>query len=99
MNRVNTSNLPIAVIFGIRFLCFVLSINLLNSTRSPGIRVNTDRRLNIIALIRTMDKSIPILKCMNARAPRPEIVVREDAEISGIALLRAAIQASLVSSV
>ena len=61
--------------------------------------MNTDRRLSRIALISTVDKSIPIRKCINTRAPRPEMVVREEEEISGIALAKAAIQASLAGRV
>ena len=72
----------------------VLSISLLKSISRPGIRVKTDKRLKRIALISTVDKSIPILKCIKAKAARPDIVVRDEEEISGIALAKAAIQAS-----
>ena len=52
-----------------------------------------------MALISTTAISRPMPKCMKARAPRPEMVVRELEEISGMALLRASIQASLVPRV
>ncbi len=94
-----TSNLPISVICGSSLRCPVLSISLLNNIRRPGISVKTDKRLNKIALIKTVDKSRPILKCMKARAARPDMVVREEEDISGIALESAAIQASLASRV
>ena len=62
-------------------------------------RVNTDKRLSIIALISTVARSIPIRKCINANDARPDMVVREEEEISGMALESAAIQASLAGSV
>ena len=65
-----------------------------NSTSRPGIRVNTDRRLRRIALISTMAMSIPMANSMKPRAARPLTVVREEALISGMALLRAAMAAS-----
>ena len=99
MNLVFTSNFPTTVIGGIRFLCLVLSIRLLNSIRRPGMRVNTERRLIMIALIRTTARSRPIRKCIKASAARPDTVVREEDEISGIALLKAAMQASLAGLV
>ena len=64
---------------------------------SPGIRVNTDKRLSMIALIKTVARSRPIWKCIKARAARPDMVVREEEEISGIALLSAVMQASLAA--
>ena len=70
-----------------------------NSISSPGIRVNTESRLSKMALISTTAISRPMPKCMKAKAARPEMVVRELDEISGMALLRASIQASRVSSV
>ena len=99
IKRVLMSNLPTAVILGIRFLWRVLSISLLNSTSRPGISVKTQSILNRIALIRTVARSRPMPKCMNASAARPLIVVREEEEISGIALESAAMQASRVGSV
>ena len=65
-----------------------------NSTKSPGIRVNTDRRLKRIAFISTMDMSMPILNFMKASAAKPLMVVSEEPLISGMALDRAAIAAS-----
>ena len=89
------ANLPTADIEGIRFLCTVLSIHLLNTIIRPGISVNTERSESIIALIRTTARSSPILNCMNASARRPDTVVRLLDEISGIALLSAVMVASL----
>ena len=66
---------------------------------SPGMRVNTDSRLNRMALMSTVAMSRPMPKCMNARAARPEMVVSEEELISGMALDRAAMQASRVSLV
>ena len=71
-----------------------MSIRPEKSIISPGIRVNTDRILNIIALMSTIARSPPILNFINARAIRPETVVRQLEDISGIALLRAVIHAS-----
>ena len=99
INRVATSNLPRKVILGIRFLWRFASIFLLNTISRPGIKVNTDSKLNRIALISTVAISRPMPKCMNAKAPKPEMVVREEELISGIALDNAAIQASRVSLV
>ena len=65
----------------------------------PGIKRNTDKRLRMIALIRTIPISAPIPNCMNSMATRPPIVVRELPVISGIDLDRATMQASLGSSV
>ena len=74
-----------------------MSIRPEKSIISPGIRVNTDRILNIIALMSTIARSPPILNFINARAIRPETVVRQLEDISGIALLRAVIHASRLS--
>ena len=79
---------------GISFLCRVLSIRGLNRTSSPGIRVNTDSRLSIIALMSTMAISMPMVNFIKARAARPLTVVRDEALISGMALLRASTAAS-----
>ena len=65
----------------------------------PGMRVNTDSRLKRMALISTVAMSRPMPKCMKARAPSPEMVVREEELISGMAFARAAMQASRVSLV
>ena len=92
--RVFTANLPIGVMFGSSFLWRVRSISGLNSIRSPGIRVNTDNRLNRMALTRTSAMSRPILNSMKPSAARPDTVVRDEALISGMALLRAVMQAS-----
>ncbi len=89
--------MPTAEILGTKFLCTLLSISLLNTMISPGIRVNTDSRLSMIALISTTARSEPILNCIKASAISPEMVVKELEEISGIALLSAAMQASLAS--
>ena len=99
IKRVFTSNFPIAVILGIRFLCLVASIQRLNSTRSPGISVNTESRLNKIALISTVAISMPMPKCIKPKAARPLMVVSELEEISGMALASAAMQASRVGLV
>ena len=69
-------------------------MSLLNSIKRPGIRVNTVRRLRRIALISTTAMSRPMPKCIKARAPRPEMVVRLLEQISGMDLLRASTQAS-----
>lgn len=66
-------------------------------TSNHGISINTDAILNIIALIRTIPKSNPILNCIRINANRPEIVARLLEEISGIALLKADITVSLGS--
>ena len=97
--RVFTSNLPTAVILGMRFLWRVLSMKRLNSTSKPGIRVNTASILNKMALISTTARSRPMPKCINPSAARPLMVVSEEEEISGIALESAAMQASRVFSV
>ena len=97
--RVLMSNLPTAVILGMRFLWRVLSMSLLNRTSRPGISVKTQSILNRMALISTVARSRPMPKCMKASAARPLMVVSEEEEISGIALERAAIQASRVGSV
>ena len=99
MKRVFTSNFPTAVILGRISLCLVLSIRLLKSISRPGIRVNTDSRLSRMALISTMAMSRPMPKCMKASAPKPEMVVRELEDISGMALLNASMQASRVGRV
>ena len=70
-----------------------------NSIRRPGIKVNTERILKSTALIRTMPRSMPMPNCMNIMAARPARVVRQLEEISGIALLKARIQAVRVSAV
>ena len=61
---------------------------------SPGIRVNTLSRLSTMAFISTSPRSRPIPKRIKHMAPRPERVVMELPEISGIALLRAVTTAS-----
>ncbi len=99
IKRVATSIFPINVIRGRSLRCWVLSIRLLNSISSPGINVNTDKRLNRIALINTVARSSPMPKCINASAARPDMVVKEEEDISGIALASAAIQASLAGMV
>ena len=83
------------VIFGTKFLWDVLSIILLKSIRRPGISVNTHIILSIMAFIKTRPISNPILKCINIIAPKPEMVVRQLPDISGIALESAVIAASL----
>ena len=65
-----------------------------NSTSRPGIRVNTDSKLSSTAFIKTIAMSRPTENFINPSAIRPLMVVREEAEISGIALDSAAIQAS-----
>ena len=67
-----------------------------NSISKPGIRVNTETRLNRMDLISTMAMSKPMPNRMNPSAARPHTVVREEALISGIALDRASMQASRV---
>ena len=81
-----------------KFLCLVFSIRPANTMIIPGIRRNTDKRLKIIALIRTIPISLPIPNCMNSMAIRPPIVVSELPDISGIDLERAMIHASLGGS-
>ena len=70
---------------------------LLNNISKPGINVNTDSRLQKMALMRTLPISNPMPNCMNISAPKPEMVVKLLAEISGMALLKAVIVASLGS--
>ena len=94
MYRVLTAALPTAVILGMRFLCLVLSIRGLNSISRPGMRVNTDSRLNRMALMSTTDRSRPMPNCIKLSAARPLMVVSEEEEISGMALLSAMTQAS-----
>ena len=50
-----------------------------------------------MAFISTRPRSFPMPNCMKHMAPRPESVVMELPEISGIALLRASTTASLAS--
>ena len=61
--------------------------------------MNTASILNKMALISTTARSRPIPKCIKPSAARPLMVVSEEEDISGIALERAAMQASRVSSV
>ena len=65
---------------------------------SPGISKNTDRSEKNIALIRQIAISLPIPYCMNIIAISPPTVVSELEQISGIALERATISASLISN-
>ena len=95
MYRDFTANLPIKVILGRSFLWRVRSIKGLKSIKSPGIRVNTDRRLRKMDLISTMAMSRPMANSMKPSAAKPLMVVREEALISGMDLLSAKIQASL----
>ena len=95
--RVAKAKRPTKGIFGTRFLCFVFIMRLANSTRSPGMRVNTDTRLMRIDLVRVVPRSAPSPYPMKRRASRPEIVVRELEEISGMEWPRATMTASLVS--
>ena len=89
------ANFPKNFTLGSSFLCRVLSISGQNITSRPGIRVNTESRLQTIDFISTIAISKPKENCMKASASNPLIVVREDAKISGIALLKAATAASL----
>ena len=93
------TNRPQTVIFGIKLLWGVRSMSFENSIRRPGIKVNTERILKSTALIRTTPRSMPMPNCMNIMAARPARVVRQLEEISGIALLKARIQAVRVSAV
>ena len=92
--RVTYANLPIKLIFGTKDLCFVFSMSPEKSISSPGIRVNTDRSDRPMALMRTIPMSAPILYCIKTRAKRPETVVSEEAQISGIDLESATMTAS-----
>ena len=65
----------------------------------PGIRVNTDSKLRKMDFTSTMAMSAPIENFIKANAPKPPMVVSEDAPISGIALLSAAIAASMAGLV
>ena len=94
-NLVAYANFPTMGISGMKFLCFVFSICSENSMMTPGISRKTETRLIRIALIRTIPRSGPILYCMKVMAIRPPMVVREEPDISGIALERASITASL----
>ena len=98
-NLVATSNFPINVILGTKFLWWVLSIAPEKLRSSPGIRKNTDKSESTIAFARIIPISYPILNCINIMATMPETVVRELDEISGIAFDRATITASLASLV
>ena len=60
----------------------------------PGISVNTTKILKNIALQSTIPRSKPSLNCMSIIATIPERVVRQDEDISGIALLSAVTTAS-----
>ena len=82
---------------GIKFLCLVLSISLENSIITPGISRNTEPSARKMDLIKHTDRSGPILYCIKPMAINPPIVVRELPQISGIALLKAMIIASLDS--
>ena len=79
---------------GIRFLCDVRFSCFGNSMISPGISRNTVIRLQIIPLVRTMPMSYPSRNCIMVRAISPDMVVREEDEISRIALESASISAS-----
>ncbi len=70
-----------------------------NMTINAGINMNTVNRLMIIAFVRTRPRSMPIPNCINIKATMPDTVVRLLEEISGIALLKATIIASIVSFV
>ena len=92
--RVFTSNFPINVMLGTKFLWCVLSIPPENVISNPGIRVNTEKMLKNIAFISTVPRSRPSLNCISIIATIPETVVRQLDDISGIALLSAVITAS-----
>ena len=98
MNRVLTASLPQPVIWGTKFLWWVRSMRLEKLMSRPGMRVNTLSRLSTMAFIRMTPRSLPMPNCMKHMAPRPEMVVSELPEISGMALLRAMTTASLASS-
>ena len=68
-----------------------------NMTISAGIRRNTVKRLMIMALVSTLPRSMPMPNCINISAIMPDTVVRLEEEISGMALLRATVTASMVS--
>ena len=72
----------------------VLSIHGLMYMISAGIRKNTVSIRNRIALMSTRLISSPILIFMNESASKPEIVVRLEAEISGMASVSARMVAS-----
>ena len=72
----------------------VLSIHGLMYMMSAGIRKNTVSIRNRIDLMSTRLISSPILIFMNESASRPEIVVRLEAEISGMASVSARMVAS-----
>ena len=93
------ANLPTASISGNNFLWPVLSINFENSINKPGIKVNTESNEQKIALIKTIAKSKPMPKCIKPKAAKPDIVVKDEDEISGIALDKAITQASLAGNV
>ena len=99
INRVAWSNFPTNEIFGIKLLCTVRSIAFPKSMISPGISRNTENRARKIAHIRHTAMSMPMPNFINAMAIRPPIVVSELEKISGIALLRATISASLMPRV
>ena len=61
--------------------------------------MNTDNKLKNTDFISTMAISKPTLNSMNPSAASPLMVVREEALISGIALLSAVIAASLADLV
>ena len=62
-----------------------------------GMSRNTDSMEQTMPLDRTIPMSKPMRNCISIRATRPEIVVREEEEISTMALLRAAMSASRAS--
>ena len=69
----------------------------LKSISSPGIRRKTVSMEHTIPLLRTIPISKPMRNCMSIRATRPEMVVREDEEISTMALDREEMSASRAS--
>ena len=97
--RVFTTKTPHSRIDGTKLLCAVFSIHLEDITIMAGIRKNTVIRLKMIAFVSTRPRSIPIPNCISISATMPETVVRLLEEISGIALLRATVTASMVSFV
>ena len=66
-------------------------------TSNAGIRRNTDTILSTIAFTMTRPRSIPIPNSINIRATIPEMVVKLEEEISGIALLKATVVASVAT--
>jgi len=82
---------------GTRFLWRVFSMPRLKSISRPGMSRNTDSMEQTMPLDRTIPMSKPMRNCISIRATRPEIVVREEEEISTMALLRAAMSASRAS--